>query len=119
MGRIVNTILIVAKCFQTKLNAEFLNPFRSVLECLVPLLTQNINHKGITGRIIFFVQSNIVTIGAEILPLLSDIVILCCKNMDYIELEDTMTLLNVAVTNFKSESLSLVRACISELFLKA
>ena len=46
-------------------------------------------------------------------------VILCCKNLDYTELEDTMTLLNVAVSNFKIEGLSLVRAVIPELFIKA
>jgi len=60
-----------------------------------------------------------VTIGVGILPLLQDIVILCCKNLEYQDLEDTMTLLNVAVTNFKTQSLHVVQAVILELFFKA
>lgn len=88
---------------------EFLEPFKAVLEYLVPLLDQNLKHKMITKQIIFFVQSNIVTIGPQILPLLSDICLKCCKNLSFDDLEDTMTLLNKTIIEFKSESILLAR----------
>lgn len=60
----------------------------------------------LTKQIIFYVQSNITTVGPDILPLIQAMVGELSV-LGFTDLEDTMGLINVTMVNFKSQELAL------------
>ena len=75
-----------------------------MIERLVPLLQANLGYQALTKQIIFFVQSNIVPIGDEILPLVREMTMLCAKNLAYESLEDTLVILNFTFSACKMQA---------------
>jgi hypothetical protein len=89
------------------LSPAFRAPLGRVLDYLVPLFIENYQHTILTKQIIYFLQSNIVTFGINILPLITNFGVHCSSKLAFEALEDTITMLIIAISNFKEEGINL------------
>ena len=63
-------------------------------------------------------QQNVVLFGTDIITLMTDFATMCCFRLNFEQLEDTLTMLNFAVQNFKTSSLNLTTSCMMIIFEK-
>lgn len=101
MSRIVLTIKTTTKGFKKELTGKFVNLFKVTIEQLVPLLSTYMNHQMLVKQIIFFVQSNVTTLGLEILPVMQQLLLLCIQSFSYDRMEDIIILANYSTAQLK------------------
>ena len=73
----------------------------------------------IVKQIIFFVQSNVTTLGLEILPIMQQLMQLCIDSFTYDKMEDIIILANYSTAQLKRQSLLISSISIRQVFLKA
>ncbi len=105
MSRIIVQIKTVSKGLNSELKPEFRAPLGRVLDYLVPLFIENYQHTLLTKQIIYFLQSNIATFGIHILPLITEFGVNCSNKLAFEAIEDTLTMLNIAIPSFKENGL--------------
>lgn len=104
MARIVTNLKTVSK--GTKLGQPFMEPLQQVMVALLPIFNANCgSHEPLTKQIIYYVQSNIALFGAEIIPLLTNFSAMCCSRLPFEHLEDSISMLIVAIQSFKKQGL--------------
>lgn len=94
MSRIVLTIKTTTKGFKQALTGKFVSIFKGTIEQLVPLLGRHMNHQMLVKQVVFFVQSNITTLGLEILPIMQQLTQVCIESFPFDKMEDILILVN-------------------------
>ena len=51
--------------------------YKSLIQNLVPIVSANLHHEELTRQILTFFHSNLVVLGLEILPLVTNVVLNC------------------------------------------
>ena len=86
----------------------------------MPIFNANCGlHETLTKQIIYYVQSNIGQFGVEIIPLVTNFSAMCCTRLPFEHLEDTMSMLIIAIQSFKKQAIQMVIECFSIMFKKA
>lgn len=118
MSRIVMTIKTTTKNFNKPFHGKFVDLMKLTIERLVPLLGRYMNHQMLVKQVIFFVQSNVSTLGLEILPVMQQLAQECISAFPFEKLEDILILLNFSAATLKRQALLLICASMNQLFVK-
>jgi hypothetical protein len=101
LSRIVMTIKSTTKNFNKPLHGKFVVLIKQTIEHLVPLLGKYISHQMLVKQVIFFVQSNVTTLGLEILPVMEHLTQECIVAFPFEKMEDILILINFSAAQLK------------------
>ena len=107
MSRIVMTIKTTTKNFNKPFHGKFVDLMKLTIERLVPLLGKYVNHLMLVKQVIFFVQSNVSTLGLEILPVMEKLAEGCIAVFPYDKMEDILVLISFSAAQLKRQALLL------------